>query len=73
MDTLSGCLTHFETLSDPRQQAKVLYPLNELLLLALCDTFADMVIYGQNKLAVSSTASSCSARHSLARYTWSCL
>ena len=29
-------LDHFSALEDPRQQAKVLYPLPEILLLLLC-------------------------------------
>jgi len=55
--TLSAFLDHFQALPDPRQKAKVRYPLNEILLLCLCatlcgcDTFADMVVYGQHKLA----------------------
>ena len=33
-------LDHFSALEDPRQQAKVLYPLPEILLLVLCGTLA---------------------------------
>src|SRR4051812_26765463 len=33
-------LDHFSALEDPRQQAKVLYPLPEILLLLLCATLA---------------------------------
>ena len=33
-------LAHFTALQDPRQMAKVLYPLPELLLLLLCSTVA---------------------------------
>jgi hypothetical protein len=33
-------LTHFATLNDPRQSAKVLYPLTEILLLGLAATIA---------------------------------
>src|SRR3954447_2327041 len=33
-------LDHFAVLEDPRQQAKVLYPLPEILLLLLCATLA---------------------------------
>ena len=29
-------LTHFSTLSDPRQQTNLLYPMAEILLLTLC-------------------------------------
>ena len=33
-------LDHFSALEDPRQRAKVLYPLPEILLLLLCATLA---------------------------------
>ena len=40
-DPGSPCfLTHFAALRDPRQATKVLYPLNEILLLMLCATIA---------------------------------
>jgi hypothetical protein len=44
------------TLEDPRQQTKVLYPLDEILLLCFCgvvsgcDSFVDIVEYGTEKL-----------------------
>ena len=56
MNTVDTFLQHFETLPDPRQSWKVRYPLNEILLLSLCailcgcDSFSDMVAYGQSKL-----------------------
>ena len=49
-------LGSFEALDDPRQQAKVLYPLPEILLLCLCavlggaDSWVDVALYGQHKL-----------------------
>jgi len=49
-------LNYFNELEDPRQSTKVLYPLDELLLLCLCgviagcDDFTDIVSYGEEKL-----------------------
>ena len=49
-------LNHFSSLSDPRQDTKVLYRLNEMLLLCLCgviggaESFAGVVDYGRQKL-----------------------
>ena len=49
---LPSILTHFSTLEDPRQQAKVLYPLVEILLLALAaaiagaDDFVEVTLWG---------------------------
>jgi predicted transposase YbfD/YdcC len=49
-------LTHFATLEDPRQYAKVLYPLVELLLLALAatiagaDDFVEITLWGEQHL-----------------------
>ena len=59
--TEDGCdhiefLGSFDALHDPRQQAKVLYPLPEILLLCLCavigccDTWVEVALYGQHKL-----------------------
>jgi len=45
-----------ESITDPRQQAKVMYPLDELLLLSLCgvvsgcESFVDIALYGEEKL-----------------------
>ncbi len=45
-------LAHFTALRDPRQTAKVLYPLPELLLLLLCgtvagaDDFVELALWG---------------------------
>jgi len=50
-------LTQFAALRDPRQAAKVLYPLPELLLLLLCgtvagaDDFVELVLWGKEHLA----------------------
>lgn len=51
-------LHHFNDLTDPRQQAKVVYPLAEVLLLALlatlagAETFTDIARFGEKKLAL---------------------
>ncbi len=50
-------LTQFAALRDPRQAAKVLYPLRELLLLLLCgtiagaDDFVELTLWGEENLA----------------------
>src|SRR4029079_8967224 len=50
-------LAHFSALEDPRQRAKVLYPLPEILLLLLCATLAgaddvtEVGIWGGENLA----------------------
>ena len=49
-------LRHFEDLADPRQKGKVVYPLDEILLLCLlavlagADTFTDIALFGCKKL-----------------------
>ena len=49
-------LGSFEALEDTRQQAKVLYPLPEILLLCLCavlggaDSWVEVALYGRHKL-----------------------
>ena len=49
-------LDHFRELPDPRQRGKVLYPLDEVLLLCLlavlagAETFVDIALFGQMKL-----------------------
>ena len=54
--TAPAFLTHFQAVEDPRQQGKVLYPLEEILLLVLCgvisgaDSWTSIALYGQNKL-----------------------
>ena len=51
-----GFLDSFADLEDPRQQAKVLYPLEEILLLCLCavlsgaDSWVDVALCGQQRL-----------------------
>ena len=50
-------LNHFNDLSDPRQRGKVVYPLSEILLLALlavlagAESFVDIARFGRMKLA----------------------
>jgi predicted transposase YbfD/YdcC len=49
-------LAHFAALSDPRQVAKVLYPLPEILLIVLCgtlagaDDFVELALWGRENL-----------------------
>ena len=49
-------LSHFKDLPDPRQQGKVIYPLDEVLLLCLlavlagAETFVDIALFGEKKL-----------------------
>ena len=58
MDRRAGrsLLDHFSALADPRQQAKVLYPLPEIILLLLCatlagaDDFVEMQLWGTQNL-----------------------
>lgn len=56
MTTAHIFLNHFSGLTDPRQSTKILYPLNEMLLLCLCgviagaDSFSGIVDYGEEKL-----------------------
>ncbi len=51
-------LVYFKDLQDPRQQGKVIYPLNEVLLLCLlavlagAETFTDIALFGEKKLAL---------------------
>jgi predicted transposase YbfD/YdcC len=55
--TGTALLDHFATLEDPRQVAKVLYPLPEILLLLLCatlagaDDVAEIEVWGEENLA----------------------
>jgi predicted transposase YbfD/YdcC len=66
-DTTAACaafdetvvfLSHFRDLKDPRQQAKVDYPLAEVLLLCLlavlagAETITDIALFGERKLAL---------------------
>ena len=54
--TACDFLTHFQAVADPRQRAKVIYPLDEILLLVLCavisgaDGWTSIALYGQKKL-----------------------
>lgn len=51
-------LNHFKDLPDPRQPGKVVYPLEEVLLLCLlaalggAETFVDIALFGEKKLAL---------------------
>ena len=54
--TAPAFLTHFQAVEDPYQEGKVLYPLEEILLLVLCgvisgaDGWTSIALYGQKKL-----------------------
>ena len=59
----TGCetlvfLEYFEDLADPRQRGKVIYPLDEVLLLSLlavlagAETFVDIARFGAKKLSL---------------------
>ncbi len=58
MQTRHGvsALEHFEELPDPRQRAKVLYPLHEIILTSLCailcgaDSYVEIEEFGNAKL-----------------------
>ena len=51
-------LDHFSVLEDPRQQGKIVYPLDEVLLLCLlavlagAETFTDIALFGEKKLSL---------------------
>jgi len=57
-DTVVDFLESFEDLDDPRQRGKVLYPLDEILLLVLlgviagCESWVEIARYGEKKLAL---------------------
>ena len=57
-DTVVDFLESFEDLADPRQHGKVLYPLDEVLLLVLlgviagCESWVEIARYGEKKLAL---------------------
>jgi predicted transposase YbfD/YdcC len=57
MAVSTGLLDHFAALEDPRQAAKVLYPLPEIILLLLCATlagandFVEIQLWGRQNLA----------------------
>ena len=52
-------LSHFKDLKDPRQQGKIAYPLDEILLLCLlavlagAETIVDIALFGSKKLRAS--------------------
>ena len=55
--TAPDFLTHFQAVGDPRRDAKVFYPLDEILLLVLCavisgaDSWTSMALYGKRILS----------------------
>ncbi len=57
-DQVVDFLRHFDGLEDPRQRAKVLYPLDEILLLCLlgvlagCESWVEIARFGEKKLAL---------------------
>ena len=57
-DTVVDFLQSFEGLDDPRQRGKVLYPLDEVLLLVLlgviagCESWVEIARYGEKKLGL---------------------
>ena len=57
-DTIVDFLDSFEDLDDPRQRGKVLYPLDEVLLLVLlgviagCESWVEIARYGEKKLGL---------------------
>jgi predicted transposase YbfD/YdcC len=57
-DEVVDFLEHFAALEDPRQRAKVLYPLDEVLLLCLlgvlagCESWVEIAKFGEKKLAL---------------------
>ena len=67
-------LDHFAALSDPRQHAKVLYPLPEILLLVLsatiagADDFVETTLWGTRASGVPQTLLPLRQRHPEPRY-----
>ena len=57
MSASAAFLNHFSTLEDPRQSWRVLYPLDEILLLLLCATlsgmedFSEVCLWGRERLS----------------------
>ena len=57
-DRVVDFLESFEDLADPRQRAKVLYPLDEILLLVLlgviagCESWVEIAKFGDKKLGL---------------------
>ena len=51
-------LSHFDGMNDPRQAAKIIYPLNEIFLLVVCavisgaQDWVSIALYGQKKLGL---------------------
>ena len=55
----TSLIEHFSALKDPRQIAKVLYPLPEILLLVLCATLAGADDFVEVRPGAWSTWTSC--------------
>ena len=55
----TACLSHFNDMPDPRQAVKVVYPLDEVLLLSLlavlagAEAFTDIARFGEKKANAS--------------------
>ena len=51
--TAPAFLTHFQSVEDPRQQGKVLYPLEEIFLLVLCGVISGQTVGRLSQLVKS--------------------
>src|SRR5271170_5204156 len=66
-------LSHFRDLPDPRQPGKVIYPLDEVLLLSLlaviagAETFVDIALVWREKACAAAPLSAVPPRHAVAR------
>ena len=74
-------LSYFKDLKDPRQQGKVTYPLDEILLLCLlavlagAETFVDIALFGCKKLdfcAASGRSRTARQRTIISATSWRC-
>ena len=57
--TALNFLTHFQAVKDPRQEGKVLFPLEEILLLVLCGVISGADGWTSIALMVKRSLSSC--------------
>ncbi len=75
-DEIVVFLRYFNDLKDPRQQGKVVYPLDEILLLCLlavlagAETFTDIALFGDKKLALLRRFRPFAQWHAGARPIW---
>ncbi len=73
VSSFTSLLEHLATLEDPRQSGKVIYPLEELLLLVAtasgADDFVEMAQWGGMQLDFLRRFLPLRARHSQSRYT----